>query len=171
MGYEKFVKAEERGRERWKEEKKEVNEQEKRRIKLYRKDDQEYARINYIERVLPINNPISICETQTAKKEYLVYNERVALIFNTYAEIVGFFRLPNTVSTAIVYYGEGLFAAISKKRDEIISFTFKESAPETGFSIGNYYVCARLENGEEIYADEEYLYVLHANGVFVLKPM
>lgn len=174
MLYEKFIKKEERERDTWRKERKEKAEKEtakKEKVCLFTREENSYVKIGQVERMLPISNAHCIGETQVGKKEYIVNNEKIALIFNEHAEMTGFFRLPGSISAPPIYFGEGLFAAVSKSKEEVVSFRFGGAGADLGFSISSYFVCAQLEEAESLYADKEYLYVLHRKGVCVLRPV
>ncbi|OAG31132.1 hypothetical protein NEDG_01906 [Nematocida displodere] len=123
--------------------------------------------------LLPISGVCNVGETQClgTHKEYLLNNKRVALILNDRYEMKKFFYLPKILPESLVCFSPGLFAAISKAGDEVVSFTLGGRGGDSEFSIGNYFVCARSECCESLCANEDGIFVLEKESVLFLKPV
>ncbi|KAI5186673.1 hypothetical protein NEHOM01_1626 [Nematocida homosporus] len=169
MGWEKFVKKEERDKT---DSLVLAAKSAKTMAEIVVEDSDSYFVLGDRKRLLPIHQVGQhIGETQQGKKEYLVANDKVALLLNEHLEITRFFRIPGVIPESLVYFGDGLFAGIARNREEVLSFTLGGPKTDSEFSIGNYSVCIRLEECGQAYADGQFLYVEHKHGICVLKPV
>ncbi|KAI5190921.1 hypothetical protein NECID01_1216 [Nematocida sp. AWRm77] len=121
--------------------------------------------------LLPISNICNVTQTQVGKKMYGFNNAKVCVIYNADFEMVQFFKLPRILPESLIYYGEGLFAALSTSRDEVVSFKVGGKGADSEFLIGKYAVCSRVEDPLRVWSTKEGLYVQHSKGITFLKPV
>lgn len=166
MAFTVFSKKEERDRNTW------VNREERTRFSNGIQVDagEEYAFLSVAGKkvMLPIVDICNISETceEGEAREYMLNNQKVAVILDTNYDMRAFFRLPDVVPESLVYYNPGCLLAIASNRQEIISFCLGSS--DSPFLISNYGVCARIEGCEDICRNGTEIEVLHRDGVTVL---
>lgn len=120
---------------------------------------------------LPITQINNVSETQVGSQLVCFNNNRIAVIYNAELEMVKFFRLPLIRPDSLVYYGNSLFAAISASGEEIVSFKVGGPGADSEFLIGKYAVCFRASNPQRLWSTAEGIWVSHAKGATLLKPI
>ncbi|KAI5189848.1 hypothetical protein NEMIN01_0711 [Nematocida minor] len=165
MAWEKFTKKETKDKESWVSAKVSYMDS----VSVDSSNDW-YFRIEGKKHILPIQNICRATRSQE-EEEYLLNNREVAIILKPTGKIRKFFRIPSVIPETLTYYSKGLVAGISKTREEVVSFTVGGPFADSEFSIANYTVSARLDDCEDIYAEDGLLYALYAEGVCVMEPI